>query len=55
MTVLDVGCGSGFFTRLVAEGFNGGKVCGIDMDLAHITEAKKIAEAKGLSGKIEFI
>ncbi|MBP2664133.1 MAG: hypothetical protein H6Q71_2081 [Firmicutes bacterium] len=55
MTVLDVGCGSGFFTRLVAENMTAGRVVGVDIDAVHIDAAKKIIGADGLTERIEFI
>lgn len=49
MLVVDVGCGSGYFTRILAQGLKGkGKVVGIDPDETLISEAEKIAKKKGL-------
>lgn len=54
MIVVDVGCGSGYFTRILARGLNGeGKVVGVDVDKTLISEAEEIAEKKGFSN-IEF-
>lgn len=55
MQVLDVACGSGFFTRLLAEGVTGGKVYGMDFDAGHIQQARLYAEAAGLSDRTEFL
>ncbi len=44
---LDVGCGSGFFTRIIAAGMNG-KVVGVDIDEDLLGEARK------LGGKTEY-
>lgn len=54
MTVVDVGCGSGYFTRILARRLKGeGKVVGIDPDKTLISEAEKIAKKEGFSN-IEF-
>jgi ubiquinone/menaquinone biosynthesis C-methylase UbiE len=54
MLVVDIGCGSGYFTRILARGLRGeGKVVGIDPDKALILEAEKIAKREGLLN-IEF-
>lgn len=54
MTVVDVGCGSGYFTRILARGLKGeGKVVGIDPDKMLVFEANGIAERKGFTD-IEF-
>lgn len=54
MQVADVGCGSGYFTRIIVHGLKGeGKVVGVDLDKALILEAEKIAKKEGLSN-IEF-
>jgi len=54
MTVVDVGCGSGYFTRILACGLKrDGKVVGIDPSKTLILEAEKIAKKEGLSN-IEF-
>lgn len=54
MVVVDVGCGSGYFTRILADGLKGeGQVVGIDSDEKLISEAERIAEREGFSN-IEF-
>lgn len=54
MTVADVGCGSGYFTRILARGLKGeGKIVGIDPSKTLILEAEKIAKKEGFSN-IEF-
>ena len=54
MQVVDVGCGSGYFTRIIVHGLKGeGKVVGVDPDKALILEGEKIAKKEGLSN-IEF-
>jgi SAM-dependent methyltransferase len=46
-TALDVGCGSGFFTRIIASGMDG-KVTGVDLD------EDLLKEARESNGKIEY-
>ena len=54
MVAVDVGCGSGYFTRILARGLKGeGKVVGIDLDERLIREAERIAKKEGFSN-IEF-
>ena len=55
MQILDVGCGTGFFTRLLAEGLSRGKVYGLDIDGEHIAAAREIGRRQGLAGRVEFI
>ena len=55
MQILDVACGSGFFTRLLAEGITVGKVCGMDIDSGHIQEAHGYSEKAGLTDRTEFL
>jgi ubiquinone/menaquinone biosynthesis C-methylase UbiE len=52
---VDVGCGSGFFTRMIAKGLQGqGKVIGVDIDKQLLYSAKDFAEREGLHSLIEF-
>ncbi|KYH40175.1 MAG: hypothetical protein AYL32_012920 [Candidatus Bathyarchaeota archaeon B26-2] len=52
--IVDVGCGSGYFTRILARGLREeGKVVGIDPDRLLIVEAEEIAKREGLSN-VEF-
>lgn len=54
MIVVDVGCGSGYFTRILASGLKGeGRVVAVDPDKTLIFEAEEIAEREGFSN-IEF-
>jgi len=53
--ILDVACGSGFFTRLLAEGISSGKVCGVDLDGHHIQAAQVYAKAAGVADTTEFL
>jgi ubiquinone/menaquinone biosynthesis C-methylase UbiE len=55
MLVVDVGCGSGYFTRILARGLQGkGRVIGIDSDETLIRDAEKIAYKERLSN-VEFM
>jgi len=53
--VVDVGCGTGFFTRLVAKGMKGkGRVIGIDRNERLLKVARRLAEEQKLDGTISF-
>ena len=47
--ILDVGCGTGYFTRLLARGPESACFTGIDMEDGFIERAKELAEAEGLA------
>jgi 2-polyprenyl-6-hydroxyphenyl methylase/3-demethylubiquinone-9 3-methyltransferase len=49
---LDVGCGSGYFSRIMAR--HGLPVIGYDASLAMLESARRAAEAENLSGRIDF-
>ena len=54
VTAVDVGCGSGYFTRILARDLKGeGKIVGVDPDKTLILEAEEIAQREGFSN-IEF-
>lgn len=55
MELLDVGCGTGCFTRYIAGGAKGLRITGIDNDAAFIRHALELAEKNGLAGRLEFI
>jgi len=55
MELLDVGCGTGSFTRYLAEGAENLKITGIDTDAVFIQQAQKTAKDKGMTGSLEFI
>ena len=52
--VLDVGCGTGEFTRRVARHLPGASVMGIDVVPAHLDRGRAAAAADGLSDRVEF-
>ncbi len=55
ITAVDIGCGSGFFTRLIAKGLQGqGRVIGVDIDEKLLRSARELAEKEGLTPLIEF-
>jgi len=55
ITAVDVGCGSGFFTRLIAKGLKRrGKVIGVDIDGKLLRSARELAVKEGLPSLIEF-
>jgi len=55
ITIIDVGCGSGFFTRLFAKGLEGrGKAIGVDIDDKLLYSARELAESEGLLSLMEF-
>jgi len=49
---LDAGCGSGFFSRLLAE--RGASVIGVDGSGSMIASAQRLGEAAGLAGTTQF-
>ena len=51
--MLDVGCGTGYFTRLLSSGDEGVKATGIDLEEDFIKYAPKEAKERGLS--IDFM
>jgi len=55
ITAIDVGCGSGFLTRLIAKGLQGqGKAIGVDIDEKLLSSARELADAEGLHSLMEF-
>lgn len=53
--ILDMGCGTGVFTRYLARGLDSGKITGIDISPALINFAKKKAEEEHLTDKVNFL
>jgi ubiquinone/menaquinone biosynthesis C-methylase UbiE len=54
MDVLDVGCGTGAVTRILAEGVSPGRVVGLDLSEERLSVAREIAEKEGISN-VEFV
>ncbi|MEG6520677.1 class I SAM-dependent methyltransferase [Desulfotomaculum sp. 1211_IL3151] len=55
MKLLDVGCGTGCFTRYLAAGAENLKIVGIDNDALFIQQAQVAAQNKGMTDRLEFI
>jgi len=53
-TILELGCGSGFFAFDICRNSNVKKIIGIDISENAINRAKKISYEEGLSDKCEF-
>ncbi len=56
-TVVDVGCGTGAFTRILAERLDKrkrGKIVGVDRDAKLLAAARELASEYGLASRIEF-
>lgn len=54
-TLVDLGCGTGTFSRYLAKGLkNGGRVIGVDLDTAYLEFAKNKAVEAGVSDIIDF-
>jgi SAM-dependent methyltransferase len=52
--VADIGCGTGWATIAIAQGFPLARVVGLDLDDDSITEAKTNAEAAGVADRVSF-
>jgi SAM-dependent methyltransferase len=56
MTVVDVGCGTGIYTRVLASRLHGeGKAIGIDLQPALIAHAHQVTQAEGWGELVEYI
>lgn len=53
--ILDVGCGSGFVTRLIARTCEGSRMIGLDSEMDTLALAEQMADRDGLSDKISFV
>ena len=49
MDVLDVGCGTGAVTRILAERVSPGRVVGLDLSKERLSVAREIAREQGVS------
>lgn len=54
MEVLDVGCGTGAVTRILAERVSPGKVIGIDLSEERLSVARDLAKEQGVSN-VEYL
>lgn len=54
ITVIDVGCGHGHSTVLMAEAFPNSRFFGVDAHAGSIAAAKALAEEAGLAGRVHF-
>lgn len=54
MDVLDVGCGTGAVTRILAERVSPGRVVGIDLSEERLSIARDLAEEQGVSN-VEYV
>lgn len=56
MTVVEVGCGTGIYTRLMASRLQGeGRAIGIDLQPALVQQASAYAEREGWESLVEFL
>ncbi len=56
MTVVDVGCGTGVYTRLMASRLHGeGQAIGVDIRPAMVAQAREIADEEGWIGVTNFL
>lgn len=54
MDVLDVGCGTGAVTRILAERVSPGRVVGLDLSEERLSIAREIAKEQGISN-VEYV
>ena len=54
MDVLDVGCGTGAVTRILAERVSPGRVVGLDLSEERLSVARDLAREKGVSN-VEYV
>lgn len=52
--ILDVGCGSGFLTRLLAQSLNDARITGLDADKKMLDTARHIIERETPASAIKF-
>lgn len=54
MNVLEVGCGTGFLTRLMARTLDDLNVIGVEPDRQMLNDARRIVEREGLVERVQF-
>lgn len=54
-TVLDLGCGIGGYDAALVEDHGAAHVVGVDIDAASLEQARRMAEARGLSDRLTFV
>ena len=55
MGILDVGCGSGFVTRLIARTCDETRMIGLDSETDTLSLAEQMADRDGLGDQISFV
>ena len=53
--ILDVGCGSGFLTRLLARTLEGVQIVGLDADEELVAQARRELQREGLNDRVEVM
>jgi len=54
MQILDVGCGSGFLSRLLANNLANSRVLGLDADQALLAVGRQMLAEEGLTDRVEL-
>lgn len=54
MNILDLGCGTGFFTRILAKEYKNSEIIGMDINEELLNAAKEIIQREGLNIKFEI-
>lgn len=55
LKVLDIGCGTGGIALSLAADYGAAKVIGVDVEDPVLAIARRRAEARGLTGRVEFV
>ena len=55
LKVLDIGCGTGGVALSFASEYGAGKVIGVDVEDPVLSVARRRAEERGLTGRVEFV